>query len=114
MTRPHEFTSKIKAQAFELHHGKCAHCGCKVLGRAEYHHGIPLALGGASSLENCVVLCSKCHRIHTSTIDVPAISKVKRIRAKSTGTKRPTSRPIAGSKASPWKHKLNGQVERRS
>lgn len=86
MTR-RNFPDKIKLQAFHRANGKCEECGQKVLGRAQYDHVIPDALGGEPTLDNCRVLCSKCHRLKTSSVDVPAISKAKRIEMKRTGAR---------------------------
>lgn len=56
--------------------------------RIEYDHTIPLQLGGDSSLENCQVLCSVCHRHKTAKEDVPTIAHVKRIRDRRIGVKK--------------------------
>lgn len=107
-----EFPAKVKQAAYERAKGHCEECGQKIVGRAEFDHVIPCALGGEPSLENCSVSCSKCHRLKTSTHDIPRISKAKRQRAKHIGaTKAKATFP--GSRNTPWKRKMNGTMERR-
>lgn len=77
-----EFTAKIKLAAWERSGGHCEDCLARIIGRPEYDHRIPDALGGEPVLENCQVLCSKCHRLKTSGEDVPRIAETKRIKRK--------------------------------
>jgi 5-methylcytosine-specific restriction enzyme A len=88
MSRPHEFTAKIKLSAFDRANGRCEACSCRLVS-AEYHHRIPIAMGGESTLENAVCLCAKCHKISTSDKDIPAIAKAKRIERKHKGVTSP-------------------------
>lgn len=53
------------------------------------------------------------HRIKTSKRDVPAAAKSKRILAKQSGAKR-KGRPMAGSKDSKFKRRMDGRVELRT
>jgi len=80
-----EFDHRIKLQAWERCAGKCEQCLTRIIGRPEYDHIIPDALGGEPVLGNCQVLCSKCHRLKTSGQDVPQISKMKRQKRKAIG-----------------------------
>ena len=49
---------------------KCANCLSEK--ELEYHHIVPIALGGSNLITNFVCLCSKCHEtIHTG---IPGIS----------------------------------------
>jgi len=58
-----EFTLKVKKQAYDLVSGCCELCGeTLAFDNAEFHHKVPLYLGGDCSLENCMVLCYMCHR----------------------------------------------------
>lgn len=107
-----EFPAKVKVAAFERAKGHCEACGAYIIGRAEYDHSLPDALGGEPTLENCVCLCSKCHRQKTSTVDVPMIAKTKRVKAKAIGAKR-SKTPLPGSRGSGWKKKMDGSVVRR-
>ena len=83
-----EFTAKVKVAAFERSSGHCDECTARVIA-PEYDHRVPLAMGGESTLENCEVLCRACHRLKTSTQDIPRIAKTKRMKAKHRGAKRP-------------------------
>lgn len=106
-----EFTKATKLARFEHAKGCCETCGNKIITTAEYDHFVPAAIGGANEFDNCRVLCVKCHRLKTSTIDVPQISKSVRIAEKRAGVRK--TRPMPGSRASPWKRKIDGSTERR-
>lgn len=88
-----EFHPKVKIAAFERCKGICESCHARILGRPEYDHIIPDAMGGEPELSNCQVLCSKCHRLKTSGEDVPRIAKTKRTKRKNINAW-PKSRPI--------------------
>jgi 5-methylcytosine-specific restriction endonuclease McrA len=77
-----EFHPKIKLAAWDRCGGKCETCLTRIIGRPEYDHVLPDWLGGDPTLENCRVLCAKCHRLKTSTEDVPRIAQTKRIKRK--------------------------------
>ena len=115
MKRSHkdEFSKATKAAAFLRSKGKCE-CGCHhkiIAGYVEYDHIIEVRLGGDNSLGNCMVMRTKCHDLKTKERR-PAVDKTRRISEKVMGLRK-TSRPIPGSKASGWKHKMNGKwVER--
>lgn len=111
MTR-RNFTKAVKLQAWERCGGKCESCRQKIIGVAEYDHLIADALDGEPTLENCQVLCARCHRLKTSKTDVPAISKGKRLEAKRSGLKRKGA-PIPGNRNSAWKRKMSGELVRR-
>lgn len=83
--RASEFTAKIKIEAWQRCGGYCEDCLARIVGRAEYDHRLPLALGGASDINNIQVLCAKCHRLKTSGEDVPRIAKAKRQQRKAIG-----------------------------
>ena len=108
----HEFTAKTKLAAWERSGGHCDECRQKIIGRAEYDHVLPDWLGGEITIDNCAVLCAKCHRLKTSTVDVPRIAKTKRIKAKSAGIKT-TSRKMAGGRGSKFKKLMSGRVVER-
>ena len=63
VTRKCEFPLSVKRTAFEAVEGQCEICGVDLdFEAAEFHHKVPLYLGGDCSLENCMVLCYSCHR----------------------------------------------------
>ena len=113
MTR-REFSKKTKLQAFERAQGRCEDCTAKLTpGKYRYDHVLPLGLGGESTLDNCRVRCLNCDLPKTSA-DISQIAKAKRQQNKHAGIKtRPKGRPMPGTKASGWKHKMSGGWERR-
>jgi len=64
-------------------------------------------------LENCRAICPSCNRFKTGKIDIPMIAKTVRQQDKAAGI-RGKSRPMPGSKASGWKKRMDGSVERRT
>jgi 5-methylcytosine-specific restriction endonuclease McrA len=108
-----EFTAKTKLAAWDRCRGHCQRCTAKVIGRPEYDHIIPAAIGGGNDLGNCHVLCRTCHGLKTTKTDVPQIAKTKRVKAKRANAQRIKSRPMAGTKASGLRRRMDGTVERR-
>lgn len=93
-----EFSKQVKRAAFERAGGFCEgqpygeRCPVKLtLGKYHYDHVIPDGLGGEPVIENCAVLCVACHKDKTTTKDVPAIAKTKRIQDRQKGIKKPRS-----------------------
>lgn len=108
-------STRERARLFALHNGICHLCGAKIDGtreRWEISHEIPLELGGADDDENRMPAHAKCHRAHTSEVDIPQIAKAKRVAAKHTGAYRSRS-PMPGGRASKWRKRMDGTVERR-
>lgn len=56
----------------ELGH-KCANCSSET--DIEYHHIVPLALGGTNRITNIVPLCSECHEIAHGSVKIRQICK---------------------------------------
>jgi 5-methylcytosine-specific restriction protein A len=109
-----EFSRKTKAAAFMRSGGGCERCSAKLFaGNVEYDHQLPCALGGDNSLENCLVLCRACHRTVKTPDDVRRIRKSDRQRDRAIGALTTTRNPLPGSKASGWKHRMNGEWVRR-
>ena len=84
-----EFTNKTKLAAFNLSKGICSVCEMKIVGRPEYDHELPDGLGGSNDLDNCAVVCTKCHSSKTHTEDRPMMAKADRLRKKHLGIIRP-------------------------
>ena len=104
-----EFTNPTKRDAFVRCKGNCEQCGIKLRsGEALYDHIVAEWLTRYNSLSNCQVLCVKCHKVKTSTRDVPMIAKTKRQRDREQGIRKKST--FACSKDSPWRKKLNGEV----
>ena len=90
MTRRFEFSPTTCRQEYDRAKGKCRACGAALqLGRIQYDHLLPCALGGDNSLANCRVLCTPCHAAKTAKEDVPRIRKADRQKARAIGAKQP-------------------------
>lgn len=88
-----EFSAKVKLEAWKRCRGSgwqshCEKCKGRITGRPEYDHIVPDGLGGEPTLENCQVLCTKCHRLKTHTEDRPAMAKADRQRKSAAGVNR--------------------------
>lgn len=70
-------------------------CGLPIIGRPDYDHIRPDGLGGEPTLENCQVICSKCHKIKTHERDRPVMAKADRQMKSATGLK-PKGRGFRG------------------
>lgn len=114
MTR-RRWTALRRADLFMTHEGLCHICGCKIgIGEAwDLEHVIPLALGGDDDEANCRPAHVACHKSKTAD-DKAQIAKANRVRAKHLGAKERPRRVMPGSKASPWKKRLDGTVVRRN
>jgi len=92
-----EFDKKTREAAWQRAGGKCEICTADFAGRRpDYHHRIAAALGGDNSLQNCRVICSKCHKEITDTMR-GGIDKAKRIEEKRANTRQPK-----------WKQRMSG------
>lgn len=108
-----EFPNRVRSAAWARSGGQCECCTRKLFpGDIHYDHINPDGLTGEPTLENCQVLCRSCHAPKTKA-DVANIARAKRREAKHLAI-RSTSRPMPGSKASGWRKRMSGQVERRT
>lgn len=102
------FPKAIRVAVARRSGGVCEKLSCS--GAAcELDHGIPVALGGKSTFENCFHLCAECHRKKTA-LDVKLIAKAdrqggrsgqhaRRLKAKAEGRYRPIpSRSLRSSR----------------
>ncbi len=78
----------------------------------EFDHYILWANSRDSTLDNCRAVCPKCHRHKTASHDTPKAAKTVRQRDKHSGISR-DRQPMAGSKKSRWKRKMDGTVVER-
>lgn len=92
----------------------CHLCSLKVVPGEDWDvsHDIPLEAGGKDDETNWFVAHRKCHRVHTSTVDMPLIAKVKRVHQRHIGAKQSRS-PLPGGRNSKWKKKMDGTVIKR-
>jgi len=110
------FSTSFRLSLFLKRKGTCAGCSQKIeTGKAwDIDHILPLAMGGANAPDNLQILCRSCHRAKTSHSDIPRIAKTKRLKARHLGARAPSTRPILGSRRSPWKRKMDGSVLKRT
>lgn len=109
-------------------HAKSMSVG-EILSHVEFDHDKFVAWGGSNHPSNLTPRPVLEHRVKTSTVDIPKIAKAKRISAKEEAFRRRMlakvgkaeappperrkGRPMPGSKASPFKHRMNGEWVRR-
>lgn len=113
MTKRKSISTRDRVRIFLLHGGICHMCNTKIDGvreRWEVSHDIPLELGGADDDQNRKPAHYDCHRKHTAEVDIPAIAKSNRIRAKHTGAKAASRNPMPGSRASKYKRRMDGTI----
>lgn len=112
MTR-RRWSTRARAEVFAAHGGACHVCNGKItVGEAwDIEHIIPLAQGGADDATNVAPAHVKCHRAKTAK-DAGDTAKAKRREAKHKGFYRPRA-AMPGSKASGWRKRVDGTVERR-
>lgn len=106
--------ARVQLRVFNKFGGNCAKCTRRLEpGKWACDHIVALINGGRHAEDNFQPLCtSPCHSAKTA-IDVSIKSKNYRVAASHVGIKLRKSRPMPGSKASPFKRKLNGTIERR-
>lgn len=78
-----EFPTSVRKAAWARCGGRCEGCGKELKpGGYTYDHTTPARRGGASTLENCRVLCNdgpeSCDHIKTYGEDLPGIAAIKR------------------------------------
>lgn len=105
-----EFPAKVKAAAALRANGNCEGCTRRLAeGDFHYDHEIPDALGGEPTLENCRVLCRSCHKVKTTTADVPRIAKANRNFRKARGIKKRSG--FQTNRDGKYRKKIDGTVE---
>jgi len=116
MTRRRKLSPTQRAAIFRDVGGKCHVCTRRIAAgeRWELDHVLPLALGGKDAPDNLAPCCEWCHK-SKSLADLGRIRKADRQSKFHAGERhRRKSRPMPGSKASNWKHRMDGQWERRT
>jgi 5-methylcytosine-specific restriction endonuclease McrA len=106
-------SARRRAEIFNAHAGVCSLCNGRIqaVEAWEIEHTIPVAMGGTDDAENLTVVHVKCHRAKTKE-DVGNIAKAKRREGRHMGFVT-SKRPLPGSKASGWRRRMDGTVERR-
>lgn len=112
-TRRRRLTGQDRRAIWEREHGHCMLCGVKLqVGRFVFEHCRALELGGTDTPDNIRLTCLSCAREKTRD-DHRRAAKAKRQKIAGLGLKPPSHRPIPGSRASGWKHRMDGSWERR-
>lgn len=118
------FSKEVKRQALARAQGKCeavgplyglpegVRCNANLGVGFDFDHIILWANSNDSSLDNVAVCCRPCHRYKTAQHDTPKAAKTVRQRDKHSGISR-DRQPMAGSKKSRWKRKMDGTVVER-
>ncbi len=106
--------TSCKLRILDRQDGRCNTCGVRfdVKNKAQYDHVNPLWISGENRETNLQALCLPCHGKKTAT-EATVRGKVNRLRAATLHPKK-KGQPMNGSRASPWKRKMDGTVERRS
>ena len=110
-----EFSKATKLAAWQRSGGICeCGCGVKIISGdgPEYDHRIEDMLDGGNDVDNCVVLRKRCHDRKTKERR-PEIDKVRRGFENRIKARDRRGKPMPGTKASGWKHKIDGGWERR-
>lgn len=121
-----EFSSQTKRDASDRAGGICecyrlagiagfTGVGCsRPLGPADtfFEHIICDGLRKDNSLQNCAVLTKTCWKKKTAW-DQPTVAKAKRLRDAWRGINGRTSRPVPGSRSTPFIVRMNRAVDRR-
>lgn len=105
---------RVKLRVFMAHEGRCWLAGRKIESGElwELEHKVALCNGGENRESNLAPALVDKHKAKTAE-DVAEKATVDRKRKAHLGIRR-TSRPMPGSRRSPWKQKLDGTWERRS
>lgn len=107
-------TAKQKHKMLIAWGGICCICGAPIIlpGTIWDEHVNPLWLSGDNSAPNRGPAHGWCSLVKTSG-EATVRAKIRKVSQKHFGAKeKPKGRPMFGTKASGWKHKLNGKWER--
>lgn len=108
-------TSLERAKVFRANGGVCYLCDRKIAPgeKWEVEHIKAKGLGGSNDPDNLRPAHIDCHAGKTRR-DVAIMRKADRQGKKHLGIKRRKGPPMPGTKASGWKKRIDGTVERRS
>ena len=104
---------RVRARKFLAVDGVCTHCCRKIRpgDKWQLDHKVALINGGEHRESNLQLLCDWCHAKKTRR-DVAEKAVTARKRQANLGIRK-TRRPMPGSKASGWRKRMDGTVERR-
>lgn len=107
-----EFSSAIRLAAWDRckidGRPHCEKCHGLLVGRGQYDHIKPDGLGGLPTLDNCMVMCSKCHSRKTHMEDRPVMAKADRQKKSHAGVR--LKRPFGNTR---YRKKVSGEVVER-
>lgn len=109
-------TRKQIAELFLRQDGRCPECGQKLHVKGNMpvkiidEHVNPLWRGGKNELTNRELWCVPCAKEKTAA-EAPERAKGLRVRDRHIGAKK-SKRPMAGSRESGWRKRMDGTVER--
>lgn len=104
---------RVRLRVFEREQGRCHRCGRKI-GPADkwiLEHLTALINGGKNSEDNLGCTCEWCLPLKNAD-DMAIKSKGYAVRLRAAGIKTTKGRPLAGTKASGIRRRMNGKVER--
>ena len=111
-----EFSAKTKTRRWEHAGGCCEECGKRIRpgDGPEYDHDKPAFYGGGNDFDNCRCLCKACHSLKTVAYNSHEMPKSRRLIRQGAGvrSKALRGRPLAGTKASGLRKRMNGDVEK--
>jgi 5-methylcytosine-specific restriction endonuclease McrA len=100
----------VQIRLFESSRGYCQACGLKLKpGNWHIDHKVRLKDGDGNNRErNLQIICVGCHQEKTGQENHDQ-AKADRIKAGTIGVKKASSRPVPGSRNSPWKAQSNAR-----
>ena len=104
---------RVRLRNYNDHKGHCHICGQSITGGQlwETDHVVRLKDGGENREGNLAPAHKSCHA-GKSGQENTAQAKTDKVRKKHLGIKKRTGRPLAGTKASGWRKRMSGKVER--
>ena len=99
-----------RLKIFEANKGRCHLCSRLIRAGETWDvsHDRPIGLLGEDGGDNLKVAHADCHDVQTREIDVPAIARAKRRKAKHLGIRSASKMP--GSRGTKFKKHMDGRV----
>ena len=102
---------RVKRRVLNRYGKICQCCFTEIVGHVEIDHLVALVNGGGNKETNLVPLHPKCHAIKTRRdVWVKALDAKREVKRR--GFKKQRN-PMPGSRASGWRKRMDGTVERR-
>lgn len=105
---------RVRIRIFERYGGRCYHSGRLIQAGEAWNldHVIALANGGSHSEDNLAPILIDPHKEKTKA-DRKIQSRIYKIKKRHLGLKKPRGRPMAGTRLSGWKKRMDGTVVKR-